>query len=317
MARVIFMGTPDFAVPALEQLVRGGSEVVAVYAQPDRPSGRGRQIEETPVKRRALQLGLRVCTPKTLRAPEAIDELRSFSPEVLVVAAYGKILPQAVLDAAPKGALNIHPSLLPKYRGPSPLAAAILAGDRETGVTIMLLDAGMDTGPVLAQRRTPIHDDDTTGSLGERLAREGAELLTETLSLWLAGSISPRAQDEREATVTKLVEKEDGRIEWSRLARELWLQTRAYSPWPGSFTTWRGANVKILQARPLDGVYGAPGAIVLLNATGDGERGRQLAICAGSGALVVERLQLEGKRAMTAQEFLAGRPDFPGERLPS
>jgi methionyl-tRNA formyltransferase len=311
------MGTPDFAVPTLELLVSVGNDVAAVYTQPDRPSGRGQHMAETPVKRRAQQLGLRVLAPKTLRAPEAIEALRSFSPEALVVAAYGKLLPQAALDAAPKGALNIHPSLLPKYRGPSPIAAAILAGDRETGGTIMLLDAGMDTGPILAQRRTPIGDDDTTGTLSERLAREGAALLAETLAQWLAGKITPQAQDEAAATITKLVEKEDGRIDWSRPAREIWLQTRAYNPWPGSFTTWRGAIVKVLQARPMQDKRGEVGTVLLLESAPGGTKGKQLAVCTRDGVLILERLQLEGKRAMTAQEFLAGRPEIAGERLPS
>ncbi len=311
------MGTPDFAVPALEQLAAARYEIAAVYTQPDRPSGRGQQLAETPVKRRALQLGLRVLTPKSLRAPEAIDELRGFAPGALVVAAYGKLLPQAALDVPPKGTLNIHPSLLPKYRGPSPIAGAILSGGGETGVTIMLLDAGMDTGPVLSQRRETIADDDTAGSLGQRLSRVGAELLVETLAAWIANAITPQPQDSTKATVTKLVEKDDGRIDWTLPARQIWLQTRAYSPWPGSFTTWRGATLKILQARAIEGRPGAPGTAMLIEGARDGGKGKQLVIATGEGALLVERLQAEGKRVMTTQEFLSGRPELIGERLPS
>lgn len=304
-------------MPALERLVAARYVIAAVYTQPDRPSGRGQQLAETPVKRRAMQLGLRVLTPKSLRAPDAIEELRNFAPEALVVAAYGKLLPQAALDVPPRGTLNIHPSLLPKYRGPSPIAGAILSGERETGVTIMLLDAGMDTGPILAQRHELIADDDTAGSLGERLALAGAELLIETLDAWITNAITPQQQDETKASATKLVEKDDGRIDWNLPARQIWLQTRAYSPWPGSFTTWRGAALKILKALASAAQHAAPGTVAIIEGTRDGGKGKQLAIATGEGALIVERLQLEGKRAMTAQEFLAGRPEIAGERLPS
>jgi methionyl-tRNA formyltransferase len=313
MTRVVFMGTPEFALPALERLAAGAYEIVGVYTQPDRPAGRGQQTTAPPVKRWALAHGLRVFSPATFRKPEAVEELRSLRPELVVVAAYGKLLPPAVLDIPPKGAVNIHPSLLPKYRGASPVAAAILAGDTVTGVTIMLLDEGMDSGPVLAQRREPVQPEDTTQSLTRRLALAGAELLMETLPSWLAGAIRPLPQDPAQATMCPRISKEDGEINWTRPAEEIARRVRAYYPWPGSATRWRGKGLKVIRAQAVLQSAGEPGTVALLGT----EAGKALVIACGLGALRIDEVQPEGRRPMGAQEFLAGYKAITGERLPS
>ncbi|MSQ25068.1 MAG: methionyl-tRNA formyltransferase [Dehalococcoidia bacterium] len=313
MATIVFMGTPEFAVPSLARLHESRHTIAAVYTQPDRPAGRGRKVEESPVKAWALRHGLRVKTPESFRQAEAVEELRRLEPEVLAVVAYGKLLPQQVLEIPSRGALNVHPSLLPRWRGPSPIAAAVLAGDRMTGVTVMLLDAGMDTGPVLAQREEEIGEEDTAAALGARLAGAGAELLCETLDGWLAGAVTPRAQDAARATVCGKLAAEDGALDFSRPAEELARRVRALGPWPGTFTLWRGERLKVLEARALGQDAGAPGgAPGVVAASGEG-----MVIGAGAGALLVRRVQPAGKRAMTAQEFLTGRPEIAGERLPS
>ena len=301
------MATPAFALPTLEALAGGPHELVAVYSQPDRPAGRGRRVTESPVKRRATELGLETRAPKSLKDSETLAALR---PEAAVVAAYGKFLPKAVLDVFPKGALNLHPSLLPRWRGASPLPAAILAGDRETGVTVMLVDEGMDSGPVLAQEVEPIRGDDTGETLSDRLAARGASLTAATLDRWLAGEIDPAPQDESAATFTKRLTREDGRIDWRDGAERIARQVRAYRPWPGSFTFWRGARIEILEAVPLPGLGGPPGSV-----SADAEHA--IVIDTGDGGLAVTALKPEGKRAMTAEGFAAGRREFVGSELPS
>ncbi|MEE9284290.1 MAG: methionyl-tRNA formyltransferase [Dehalococcoidia bacterium] len=314
------MGTPEFALPALERLAEAGFEVMAVYTQPDRPSGRGRRMNVSPVKRWATARGLRVITPTTFKSPDSVSQLRALEPELIVVAAYGKLLPASVLEVPPKGVVNIHPSLLPRHRGASPVAAAILAGDGRTGVTIMLLDAGMDKGPILAQRPEPVADDDTTASLTQRLAKLGADLLVETLPLWLDGSIEAVAQDEAQATVCPKLTATDGEIDWQWSAEMIERRIRAFDPWPGCYTVWRGKRLKLTRARAVDWEGGQPGTVVRLEKMGPavrrgGEQG--VGIATGQGLLVVRELQPEGKRPMTAQEFLAGHGGFEGDRLPS
>jgi methionyl-tRNA formyltransferase len=227
----------------------------------------------------------------------------------MVVAAYGLILPQAVLDLAPHGCLNVHASLLPQWRGAAPITAAILAGDAQTGVTIMRMDAGMDTGDILAQRAEPIHADDTTGTLSARLAEIGAELLIEVLPRWLAGEIKPKSQDHDRATYCRLLSREDGRIDWTQPAQVIARQVRAYDPWPGTFTTWDGRRLKVLRASPrLDWTGDAsPGQVVTVG----GEPG----VVTGAGVLLLREVQLEGKRAMDVRTFLAGYRGFIGSRL--
>ncbi len=304
------MATPAFALPTLEALAAGPHEVVAVYAQPDRPAGRGRRVTESPVKRRAGELGIETRTPKNLKDPETVAALSALGPDAAVVAAYGKFLPRVVLDIFPRGALNLHPSLLPRWRGASPIPAAILAGDTETGVTVMLVDEGMDSGPVLAQERVPILDDDDGETLSERLAAQGAELTAATLQRWLDGEIEATPQDESAATLTKRLTREDGRIDWTDEAARIARQVRAYRPWPGSFTFWRGSRLEVLEASPVEGLGAAPGTV-------HGSSAHPIVIETGDGALAVTALKPEGKRAMTAEGFAAGRLDFAGSVVPS
>ncbi len=306
MARVVFMGTPEFAIPTLERLI-AQHQVAGVVTQPDREAGRGRQVSHSPVKRLALAHGLPVLQPKSLRRePEAVERLRSLMPDVIVVAAYGLILPQAVLDIPTHGCLNVHASLLPKYRGASPIAGAILGGETETGITIMLMDAGMDTGPILAQVRAPIYPDDTTGTLEPRLARLGADLLAETLPRWLGGAITPRPQDNSQATYTRLLSKEDGQIDWTEPADLIARKVRAYNPWPGTYTIWAGNLLKILEAEavPNPPALAQPGE-VLADPMG-------VAVGTGEGLLRLKTVQLAGKRAMDAAKFARGARGFVG-----
>jgi len=305
--RIVFMGTPEFAVPILAALLAAGHEIAAVYTQPDRPAGRKKRLTPPPVKDFALGQGLTVYQPASLRSAEEVERLRALAPEVICVAAFGQILRRTVLEIPPLGCLNVHASLLPKLRGASPIAAAIANGEDRTGVTIMLMDQGMDTGPILAQEEIAILPEDTAETLGARLAEVGARLLVETLPRWARGEIQPRPQDDAQATYCRPLTKEDGRIDWSLPAEVLWRQVRAYQPWPGSYTYWQGRMLKVLQAsvvadRPV-GV--SPGQVYLA------ER-RQLAVGAGQGALLVQRLQPEGRRPMTGAEFLAGHPEIVG-----
>jgi len=305
------MGTPDFAIPALDSLALGEYEVVAVYTQPDRPAGRGRGLIPPPVKRAAAKYGLTVRQPLSLRQPEERESLADLSPEMIVLAAFGLLLPQAILDIPRFGCLNVHPSLLPKHRGASPVAAAILAGDEVTGVSIMLMDKGMDTGPVLAQQEAPVLPQDTTGSLTVRLAQIGAQLLMATLPLWLAGDITPQPQDNEKASYSQRISKESGSIDWHRPAVELWHRVRAFQPWPGCFTAWQGKILEVIEAIPLAG-EGEPGRVVAI----EGGKPASVGVHTGEGVLGLLQLQLEGKRVMAAEEFVRGQRGFVGALLP-
>ena len=333
--RTVFMGTPAYAVPVLEALLAPGHQVAGVYTQADKLSGRGHVEEPPAVKRFALDHGLEVFQPASLRRAEVQQALASLCPEVIVVAAYGKILPPEILSIPPRGCVNVHPSLLPKYRGPSPVATAILEGEASTGASIMLMDEGMDTGPVLATRSVPIHPrEDTTGSLTPCLFQLGAELLMEVLPVWLKGEIMPRPQDHSQATVTKKLEKRDGEASWELSAEELERRVMAFTPWPGLYTFWRGKMLKILssaptsyprvQGEPLQGTSipcaaldaadenKVPGLVVPMD-----EPDSPVGVVTGRGVLVLRSLQLEGKRAVSSEEFLRGYRDFLGSRLPS
>ena len=306
--RVVFMGTPVFAVPVLEGLVTQGYNVVGVVTQPDKPAGRGQQVAISPVKSVALARGLPVWQPKGFCRPEAAERLQALQPEVIVVAAYGHLLPPAVLAIPPLGCLNVHASLLPRYRGAAPISAAILAGDAVTGVTIMRLDAGMDTGDVLAQAQLAILPDDTTASLSERLARLGTTLLLATLPRWAAGEIVPQPQAHTQATYTHPVRKEDGQINWHRPAVEIARQVRAYFPWPSAHTTWQGRLLKIWRATArFEGLPGEPGDVVRCN--------DDLAVVTGEGILILHELQMEGRRPLPAADFARGQRGFVGTRL--
>jgi methionyl-tRNA formyltransferase len=313
--RVVFMGTPQFVVPVLDSLVENqDADVVGVYTTPDRPRGRGRAPEMPPVKAHARSLGLDVYQPGTLRAAPAQEALASLRPEVIVVAAYGRLLPPPVLDLPPHGCLNLHPSLLPRYRGPSPVVGALLEGDAVTGVTLMLLDVGMDTGPIIDQRQHPIAPQDTAGSLTEALFQLGADLLREKLLPWVEGRLSPRPQDDSQATVTSKLERADGQADWKVSAEELERRQRAYTPWPGLFTHWNGQVLKLLEVaarpRPDDAQY-EPGLVIPL-----AREDTPVGIVTAEGVLGLKTLQLEGRRAAGAREFLRGYPQFAGSKLP-
>ena len=307
------MGTPQFAVPSLENLVHNQVNVVAVYTQPDKPAGRGRILNPSPAKRAAQALGLPVVQPSSLKEADAVAQLAELHPEVIVVVAFGQILPQAVLDIPNYGCVNIHPSLLPRFRGASPVAAAIMAGDEVTGVSIMLLDAGMDTGPVLLRENVPISPQDTTGSLTEKLSLVAAQLLPDVLARWARGDIFPQPQSEDGATYSAQITKEEGEIDWHISAVDIGRRVRAFNPWPGCYTRWRGRQIKIMQAVPLagEGVLEV-GQVVTLH-------GKQatFGVCTGGGVLGVLQVQLEGKRPMAADEFLRGQREFIGARLPN
>jgi len=301
---IVFMGSPQFAVPSLERLISDRYQVDAIYTQPDRPAGRGRAPSPTPVKVAAQSHGLTVVQPADLAAEGA--RLGELAPEVIVVAALGKMLPRTVLELPRHGCVNLHPSLLPKYRGASPVASAILAGDDITGVSLMLLDEGMDTGPLLGQERANIEPEDTAGSLTDKLSLVAAELLGTVLPRWLKGDIQPRPQDEAQASGSVLIAKGDGEIDWRLGADEIWRRVRAYQPWPGCYTRWAGKQIKILEAKPLPGAADI-GRVV---AAGDG-----LAVGTGDGLLGIARVQLEGKRALAAADFLRGQGGFLGAIL--
>lgn len=301
------MGTPDFAVPVLSRLIDERHDIAAVYSQLNRPSGRGRKLVPTPTKRFAKERGLEVRQPKSLRSEEERAALASLHPEVIVVAAYGLFLPPDALEIPPLGCLNIHPSLLPRYRGPSPVVSAILNGDAGTGVTIMKLDEGMDSGPILAQEQVSIDEEETAPVLTRRLFDVGADLLGDTLPRWASGEIQPTPQDESRATFTTLVKKEDGEIDWTGDAERISRMVRAYEPWPGTFTYWDGKLLKILGATSM-ARDSPPGQVVGMDEGG-------VAIGTGDGLLAVSRLQSEGRRPSGVQDFVRGYPDFVGAKL--
>ena len=307
--RAVFMGTPDFAAPALESLATNEAvQLVAAYTPPDRKRGRGQVMEPSPVKARAQELGVPVLQPATLRNADAVAELAALRPDIVVVVAYGRLLPAEVLALPRFGCLNLHPSLLPRHRGPSPVAGAILSGDATTGITLMLLDEGMDTGPVIAQRTRRVNPEDDAGSLTDELFREGAALLDETLLAWVSGNIVARPQDDSAATYTSKMERGDGLADWRRPSEFLWRQQRAYTPWPGLHTAWDGKEVKLIEVSPWPGTGAEPGRVVR-------QPGDQLSIGTGDGLLAVSRLQLAGKRASGAADFIHGYPDFVGAIL--
>ncbi len=308
----VFMGTPEFAVAILESLINSSYPVVAAYTQPDKPVGRRQQLAWSPVKSLATQYKIPIVQPQTLKSAEAVKQLASFEPQLIIVAAFGYILPQEVLSLPRFGCLNVHPSLLPRHRGPSPIANALLSGDKLTGVTIMLMDAGMDSGPIVAQRQVAMSSEDTTGSLTARLADAGAELLLDTLPKWLEGKLKPRPQDEAEATYSKLITKEDGEINWHLPAAELWRRVRAFSPWPGCYAWWQGKRLIIHKAIPLSQAgSGEPGKVVALPKAAPVEVG----VMTGEGILGLCQVQLEGKRQMLIADFVRGQRDFIGSTL--
>jgi len=306
------MGTPEFAVTPLEHLCLNRYQVVAVYTQPDRPAGRGRSLSPSPVKATALARDIPVVQPASLKEAAVVAQLAGFRPDIIVVAAFGQILPQSVLDIPRYGCLNLHPSLLPRFRGAAPVAAAILAGDESTGVSIMLMDSGLDTGPVLARKPVKIAPQDTTGSLTDKLSLMAARLLPEVLVDWTKGNITPGPQNEAEVTYCQALTKKDGEIDWRQPAVAIGRQVRACQPWPGGYTGWQGKRLEIMEAVPLPGGKSLEaGRVVALK-----KEGAAFGVKTGAGILGVLRVQLEGKRAMSATEFIRGQRPFIGAVLP-
>lgn len=312
--RVVFMGTPEFAVPPLVALLRSGYDVAGVLTRRDSASGRGQHLEESPVKQIARAENLLVQQPDTLRDPEALEALAALRPDVIVVAAYGLILPTTVLRLPARGCINIHGSLLPRHRGAAPIAAAILAGDANTGVSIMLMDAGVDTGPVLSRSAIPIHEDDTTGTLTHRLAALGADLLISTLPAWLEGRVEPEPQPAEGVSYAPRVEKRDGQIRWGEPAELIARRVRAYQPWPSAYTTWRGQLLKVMRARAGEGSGDRGSEVRDQGSVVEGAQ-EQAGVITGNGILWLEEVQLAGKRALSVEVFLRGAPGFVGSRL--
>lgn len=307
MIRIVFMGTPEFAVPVLQALTEHYN-VVAVYTRTDKPSGRGKQLTVSPVKHYALQHNLPLEQPRSLRNGSEQHRLREYQPDLVIVAAYGLLLPQAILDTPVHGSINTHASLLPRWRGASPITYAILAGDAETGVTLMKMDVGLDTGDILVSRSLPIAAEDTTGTLTEKMSVLGAQLLLDTIPDYLAGKIPSTPQVHADATMTQLVAKEDGKIKWDTSAAYIERMVRAYQPWPSAFTTYHGEQLKILHASAQEqAVPELPGTVMQV--------GKDICVATGKGTLLLHEVQLAGKRAMSADEFARGQRELVGSHL--
>ncbi|HVF99491.1 MAG TPA: methionyl-tRNA formyltransferase [Chloroflexia bacterium] len=312
---LVFMGTPQFAVPSLRALA-GEPYDITVVTQPDKPAGRGGRLTPPPVKVLAEELGLPVLQPASLKDPGFRALLAEMQPDVTVLVAYGEYVAPVLLDLPRHGSINLHPSLLPRWRGSTPIQSAILAGDEVTGVSIIRMDRGLDTGPILAQRRTPVAPAETHPELSARLANMGATLLAETLPRWLKGEIEPMPQTEEGATLTRTLSKEDGLIDWSAPAGEIDHRVRAFQPWPGTYTYWQGRLLKVLRARPVP-VEGAsvPGTLLALQQPGSP---RSLAVATGGGgALELLEVQLAGKPPVEARALLTGYPQMVGSVLGS
>ncbi len=303
---VVFLGTPQFAVPTLEGIAGAGHRVIAVYTQPDRPKGRGQQTAFSPVKEAALRLGLTVKQPERVRRPEVVEELRALNADVLVVVGYGQIIPQSIIDLPRFGILNVHASLLPKYRGAAPIQWAIANGETRTGVTIMQIDAGLDTGPIVTMEETGIGPEETASELSERLAAMGARLLVETLAVLPAATLP---QDHAKASLAPILRKEDGRIDWTRAAAVIANRLHGFTPWPGAFTVFRTETLKIIAASvAAERVDAAPGSLLP-------HKHRLLVACGGGTTLELNEVQLEGRKKISAQSFLNGFHPLDNEVL--
>jgi methionyl-tRNA formyltransferase len=316
--RIIFFGSAEFSLPSLNALLDSGQEVVAVVTQPDRPAGRGHVTKSLPVKLAAQARGLRVLQPENVSSLDSIEEIRGLEPDLLVVAAYGQILRRALLDVPKRGALNVHASLLPRHRGASPVAAAILAGDKTTGVTIMEMVRALDAGPVVAQAEESISDFDATGTLEPRLAATGARLLAEVLEPWAERRVVGVSQVDSLATFAPQIESADAVIDWHMPAAAIWRRVRAFNPRPVARTGWHGEQLRILQAWPLQGNSDEPPGTVLPPSSLPAEAGDQeetLTVQAGDGCLAIRELQRPGRRPVSGPEFLRGQRNFIGSRL--
>ncbi|MDX2166914.1 MAG: methionyl-tRNA formyltransferase [Deltaproteobacteria bacterium] len=306
--RIVFFGTPAFAVPSLQALLDGPDAVVGVVCQPDRPAGRGQRLQAPPVKQLAERHGLPVAQPVKLKSGEFPAQLRAWAPDLAVVAAYGRILPPDILATPPLGCINVHASLLPRYRGAAPIQWAVLNGDAETGVTIMQMNARMDEGDILLQRRTPIGADETAGALQERLALIGASALTDTLNVLAAGTLLAIPQDHAAATLAPMIRKEQGAIDWARPAVEIARAVRGFHPWPSAYTTLGGKLLKLHRAHAVDAASSVPAGSVI-------GTDQAIRVATGAGVLVIEELQLEGRRALDAATFARGGGIAVGDRL--
>ena len=308
--RIVFMCTPEFAVPSLKALLRSEHRVVGVVTQPDRPKGRGQELAASPIKQLALQSNIPILQPLKMKDPAFLDALATWKPDLIAVAAFGRILPKIILDLPPRGCINVHASLLPKYRGAGPIQWALIKGERETGITTMLMDEGMDTGAILLQEKTPIAPDDTAGTLSVKLAEVGGRLLVTTLAGLLDGTVTPQPQDGSLATMAPLLKKEDGLLEWTQPASELANRVRGLTPWPGAYTYANDERWTIWRAAVSGetGGAGAPGTVQ--RATKDA-----LLVSTGRGLLAITELQPANSRRMTAAQYLAGHPVPPGLML--
>jgi len=305
--RIIFMGTPEFACPTLQNLLDRGEDVIAVITQPDRPKGRGQQTLPPPVKVLAERHGIPVMQPLKVRVPEVVESIRALAPDLIVVVAFGQILPKSLLDIPKYGCINVHASLLPRWRGAAPLNWCIINGETETGVTTMMMDVGLDTGDMLVKKSTPIDPDENTQSLHDRLSVVGAEALAETLDLLTAGKLVREKQDDALTCYAPMLKKEDGLIDWSKEPQAIKNLVRGMTPWPGAFSFLDGKMLKIYRVGTAGG-EGTPGSVIRA-----GREGLEVA-CSG-GSIVIEELQLEGKKRLHAGDFLAGYKIAPGSIL--
>ena len=306
---IIFLGTPEFAVPSLKALAVAGHKIQAVFTQPDRPKGRGNQLAASSVKEAAIELGLRVLQPERIRRPEQVAAIADMKPELMVVVGYGQIIPQAIIDIPAHGILNVHASLLPKYRGAAPIQWAIANGETETGVTIMRIDAGLDTGDMLARASMPIGPEETAPELSNRLADAGAELLVESIKRIENETAVYTPQDNTSATYAPVLKKEDGRIDWSLPASVIHNRVRGFTPWPGAYTGFRGQILRIYSALPLAGQAGGTAGTLKI------EKRTLRVICGHNSALELKEIQLEGKKRVGVDAFLNGHQIEAGERL--
>lgn len=309
--RLVFAGTPDFAATALKALLETDHEVVGVYSQPDRPSGRGRKLTPSPVKQVALDAGIPVFQPQTLKTPEAREQLTALNADVMVVAAYGLILPRAILDIPRHGCLNIHASLLPRWRGAAPIQRAIAAGDRQTGITIMQMDAGLDTGDMLLKLTTPITESDTGGSLHDRLADLGGDAIIDALAGIIEGTLRPTPQDDAQACYASKLSKEEGQIDWTEDATAINRKIRAFNPWPGTYTDAGDLRIRLHESEVIDITSDRhPGTVVARSREG-------IDIACGLDVLRITRLQLPGSRAQSVNDLINGGKDIlmPGQEL--
>lgn len=308
--RIIFFGTPDFAVPSLKALLTGPDDIVGIVCQPDRPAGRGQHLTAPPVKQIAVAAGVPVLQPDKIRTPEFLEQLRTWKPDLIVVAAYGRILPNSILELPPHGCINVHASLLPKYRGAAPMQWAILNGDAKTGVTIMQMSEEMDAGDILLSRETPLGGEEALPSLQTRLAALGAEALMDALKELRAGKLHPQPQDPSRVTFAPMIRKEDGAIDWGRPAAEIARRVRAFDPWPSAYTALDGKRLKICRTRAHKGDRGTAvpaGTVVAV--------GETIRVVCGEGDLLIEELQLEGRKRLSAGDLSRGSAIAVGARL--